>query len=270
MIQADIYTEATLHYVSSAGTVPVDTTIFDGRTATLNWQETGFELIEMPSAVTDWQDMNQLQTIYTDETEALARLTTGCDAVLFYPPVLRNPQISQRSEDFRPIEAAHSDYAESYFDMIRDTDHPYRQVIRASQQRAGLNDTAIANSKRVLTLQFWRNTGPRFADYPLAFCDAGSVDRAQMMEVIVEQYGGLRTEFESLLLLAGDHTRQHQWFTFPGLTDSEAVMFRAFDSDRCTAGETYWSPHCAFADPQAGPNPLARESVEMRAICLFL
>jgi len=190
--------------------------------------------------------------------------------VLFYPPVLRNPQSVAESVDFHPIEAAHSDYTESYGDMIRDAAHPYRSVIRPSQIRAGLSDNDIARCRRILTLQFWRNTGPQRPDLPLAFCDSRSVAREHMVPIMVTEYGGLRTEFESLLLVAGEHTQTHQWFTFPALNADEMVMFRAYDSDLAAAEKPFWTPHCAFADTAAGADAPPRESVEMRAICLFL
>ncbi len=265
------YAQTTLKYFTATDPVEVPTTIYDGRTATdLRWDVNGFELRTHPSAVTNWQDVAALQGIHMDEIETVAREVSGCDAVLFYPPVLRNPQAMAASEDFHPIEAAHSDYTEAYADMIRNSAHPYREVLRASQTRAGLSDAEIEQCQRVLTLQFWRNTGPVHPDYPLTFCDCRTVKREHMAPILVAEYGGLRTEFESLVLLAGEHTQGHRWFTFPNLTADEVVMFRAYDSALATAAKPFWTPHCAFADVTAGAHPPPRESVEMRAICLFL
>ena len=49
----------------------------------------------------------------------------------------------------------------------------------------------------------------------------------------------------------------------------EVVVFRAYDSERAEAGQPFWTPHSAFIDPVAGPDAPTRESIEMRAICLF-
>ena len=48
------------------------------------------------------------------------------------------------------------------------------------------------------------------------------------------------------------------------------VAFRAYDSDRVAKGEPFWTPHSAFVDPTVPADAPARESLEMRAICLFL
>ena len=89
-----------------------------------------------------------------------------------------------------------------------------------------------------------------------------------MVAVPVEEYGGARTEFESLVLLAGN-TDLHQWFTFPSMGRDEVLLFRAFDSERIAQHKPFWTPHCAFADPNAGADAPPRQSVEMRAICIF-
>ena len=56
----------------------------------------------------------------------------------------------------------------------------------------------------------------------------------------------------------------------PGDMATELVALRAYDSDRVTSGERFWTPHTAFADPTVFPSAPARVSVQMRAICQFL
>ena len=53
------------------------------------------------------------------------------------------------------------------------------------------------------------------------------------------------------------------------MTVDEVVLFRAYDSDRAQQGLPFWTPHTAFADPTAGDDAPARQSVELRAICMF-
>lgn len=270
MIHAAEYTQATINYIGAEGPVATPTRIYDGRSAEdLSWQNNGFELLVHPSKVSNWLDQSELQTVYTTEIETLAKDLSGCDYVMFFPPILRSPELALQHQDFAPIQAAHSDYTESYAAMIRNADHPYRQLLKNSQTKAGVTDEQIANCRRILTLQFWRNTGPRRMDYPLALCDANSVTRASMVAVPVDEYGGARTEFESLVLTAGD-TTQHQWFTFPDMSSDEVLLFRAFDSERVAEQQPFWTPHCAFADPTVGSDAPGRQSVEMRAICIFV
>jgi hypothetical protein len=50
----------------------------------------------------------------------------------------------------------------------------------------------------------------------------------------------------------------------------EVVVFRTFDSDRVSRGETFWTPHSAFSDPTVAPRQPSRRSIELRATCLFV
>ena len=193
--------------------------------------------------------------------------TTGCNGVLFFPALLRNPQAQSQSEDFAPIQIAHSDYTEDYDAMIKDRSHPYHQVISPSMQRAGISEEQLVQCRRVLTLQLWRSTGERLVDYPIALCDSESVTREQLVPLRVEQYGGVETQFDAFGLLPPPAERENLWYTFPEMTNDEVLVFRAYDSDRVAHKLPFWTPHCAFHDQREGASP--RHSVEMRAICLF-
>ena len=189
--------------------------------------------------------------------------------MLFYPAIVRSRELGERHKDLGPIEAAHSDYNETYGPMLCDPEHPYLDVVQPSMDLLGFDRTRIADAKRILTLQFWRNIGPARPDRPLALCDTRSVRRDEFFDYRIESYAGQVTQFESLLLQPPSEPGSHRWFTFPEMSPDEVLVFRAFDSDRVAAGEPFWTPHTAFVDPTAGPDAPGRESVEMRAICLF-
>jgi hypothetical protein len=126
----------------------------------------------------------------------------------------------------------------------------------------------VEKARRILTLQFWRNIGPAVMDYPLCFCDSRSVTRDELSPILVAEYGGLTTQFEAFAVNPPKNDA-HKWYTFPAMKPDEVVVFRAFDSDRVTSGKPFWTPHSAFLDPTAPAPAPARESIEMRAICLF-
>ena len=118
-----------------------------------------------------------------------------------------------------------------------------------------------------MTLQLGRNVGPALMDYPLAFCDARTVHRAQLIPLRVETYGGVETQFDAFGLvktMGADHNR---WYVFPEMQPDEVVVFRSFDSECVASGQPFWTPHSAFRDPHS--QGVARSSIEMRAICLF-
>lgn len=268
-MQEPLYCRATINHLGEESPIPVEVDIYDGRRSTrdFSWQENGFELQQLPSKVVDWTDLNAIEAIHYDEITAWAKQSTGCAGVLFFPALLRNPQAESASDDFAPIQLAHSDYTEGYDAMIKDRSHPYHKVLRPSMQRAGISPEKLAQCSRVLTLQLWRSTGERFIDYPLALCDSSSVSRQQLLSLRVEQYGGVETQFDAFGLLPPPPAEENRWYTFPAMTNDEIVVFRAFDSDRVTQKLPFWTPHCAFHDSRE--DTLPRHSVEMRAICLF-
>lgn len=269
MIDASVYCRTELHYAQDMVPVAVPVDIHDGRKSTLpGWEACGFELMQFPSAIEDWTDQRAVNGLHLDETESFLKQLTGCDAVLFYPPLLRTREDAQRQPDLAPIQLVHSDYTEGYRDMIQNPEHPYHEILKPSMLRAGVEAGDIRRAARVLTLQCWRNIGAADVDFPLAFCDARTVRREQLAPYRVEEYGGLKTDFDSFIGLP-PNGEEHAWYVFPEMAAEEVVLFRAYDSDRASSGEPFWTLHCAFRDPTRPDNAPGRESIETRGICLF-
>ena len=246
--------------------------IFNGRDTEPAFDAEGFELCDFPSWVTDWTDPVEVKRVHQPEVAAWVTERFGCDAVLFYPGIVRSPDAAEQSSDLGPIEVAHSDYSERYSPMLATPDHPYLDILAESMEAAGVTRGALAAADRVLTVQFWRNIGAARPDRPLALCDGRTVDRSEFVEYEVATYGGRPAGFESLLLMAADGAAGHdrrRWATFPEMSPDEVIVFRAYDSDCAAAGEPFWTPHAAFVDPTADADAPKRMSFEIRAICLF-
>lgn len=264
-----MYCEAILNYAIDGDIRSLPQVIRDGRQSeNLSLDTSGFELIQHKSAVTNWSDVSEIEAVHYPEIRELAKSMTGCDWVLFYPAVIRNPVAATQSDDFNPVHLVHSDYAESYWDMIRNPEHPYHKIIMKYAAEEGITSSDVHSASRVKTIQFWRNVGEAVVDFPLGFCDSRSIQRAQLVPILVEEYGGLRTEFESFAVLPPD-ADEYLWYTFPAMQPDEVAMFRSFDSELSTTDQTFWTAHTAFADPIAGEHAAPRHSIEMRAICLF-
>ena len=65
------------------------------------------------------------------------------------------------------------------------------------------------------------------------------------------------------------NAQANQCYIYPSMSRSEVLVFRTFDSRLAASGDAFWTPHSAFIDNTIGTNAQARESVEMRALCLF-
>ena len=269
MTESPVYCRAELFYAGEADPVPVPVDIHDARRSNLpGWESCGFELMRFPSAVTDWADEQALNSVHLDETETFLKAATGCDAVLYYPPLLRTRAQAARQPDLAPIQFVHSDYTHDYRPMIEDAAHPYHEILKPSMQRAGVDVNDIRKASRVLTLQCWRNIGPPEMDYPLAFCDTRTVHLDDLMPHLVEDYGGVKTGFTSFIARPPQLSQQ-DWYVYPEMQADEVVLFRAYDSDRVERAEPFWTLHTAFLDPNRPADAPGRESLETRGICLF-
>ncbi|CAE8609864.1 unnamed protein product [Polarella glacialis] len=71
----------------------------------------------------------------------------------------------------------------------------------------------------------------------------------------------------NLMTVAGTST-EHRWYSFPGMTRDECLVFKTFDSDGPQPGNGV-GVHSAFEDPEMSPQAAARESIEARVICFL-
>lgn len=270
--QAETWCETTLNY-SEAGTEdvsPVQVTILDGRAAPgLDFEQCGFRLLEHHSKVEDWRDEAELVRVHAPEIAKLAKALSRADRVIVYPPIIRSPKSAAQVEDYAPIQYVHSDFTDDFRAMLQEPERPYRAFIEPLLAAQGLTQADVARAARVLMLQFWRNVGDEWPDCPLAICDARDVPRDQLHAFRVQEYGGRPLEFETFGVLPPADPARHHWYTWPGMTIDELLAFRTYDSRCAEQGRAFWTPHSAFEDPTAGPDAPRRESVEMRALCLF-
>ncbi len=265
------YCNTHLNYVRGDDYKPVETTIYDARASqpALDFDECGFILLNHRSRVTDWNDIDQLNNLHCREMADVAREFTGCRQAVAYPPIVRSPEAARTEPDYAPIHSVHADFTEDYRTMIEAEDRPYRDFIIPLLDKAGLSQQDIRSASRVMMLQLWRNLGDPQPDTPLAVCDARTVPRTQLGTLLLEQYAGQTIELETFYAEVPQQKGQNHWYTFPGLKVDEVIAFRAFDSDYMAKQKPFWTMHSAFEDPVAGPAAPARESIEMRVLCLW-
>lgn len=265
---------ATMNYLAPNGvgaeTTTVRVAINDGRTDELPGGDMcGFELVPHSCAIADWDDESEIACAHYAEMEALARRLTGCDFALVSGHIRRNPEQAARHADLGPISFVHSDFATSYGDLIRRRYQQPEAQTREALRRAGATADDVISARRLLILQFWRNTGPPKMDLPIAFCDARSVPAEDLRTLPVQDYAGGGFDFETLGVIAPEDPDRHRWYTFPEMRADEVVAFRTYDSSRVSAHEPFWTPHSAFEDPDVPRGQPSRRSIELRASCFF-
>ena len=122
----------------------------------------------------------------------------------------------------------------------------YCEFLEPLLNGTALTITVIQGAHRRMVIQFWRNIGDTRPDFPLAICDAATVDRSELIAINVPEYGGQRLDFEALSVRCPQQPELHAWYPFPELALHEVLAFRTFDS-RCVAEKrAFWTPHSAL------------------------
>lgn len=263
------YCHATLNYAGSVDYDPVEVSIKNGRTNRPNFDTAGFDLIKHESKVSNWHDYDEVDAVHQPEVEQLCLDLTGCDHAIVYPSLIRSPQTAKSSADYAPIESVHSDYTEDYRRMVTNPDHAYQGFLQPLLEKNGLTCDDLASAARLMVMQFWRNIGDVNPDRPLALCDASTVSRDELISILVPEYGGQKLDFEACVVRTPINPESHAWYTFPSMQKNETLAFRTYDSLCEDEGRAFYTPHTAFSDPNVGLNAPKRESVEMRALCVF-
>jgi hypothetical protein len=181
--------------------------------------------------------------------EALIRAETGAKRVVVFDHTLRTADDADREvhKIREPVQRAHNDYTEwSGPQRVRDL----------------LPDEADELLKRRFAIvQVWRPFRHPIETFPLAICDARSVEFADF--VISERRYPNRVG----QTYAVKYNPAHRWFWFPRQQRHEAIVFKVYDSEK--DGRARWTAHTAFADPTSPPGARPRESIEIRTLAFF-
>jgi hypothetical protein len=250
----------------------VEVEVRDGRRSDLpGWSVCGFERVDHPTAVADWTDDEEIAAVHYAEAESLARQLTGCRAALVSDHVKRSgePPSARRAREQNPVRLVHSDFAANYEAVVRHAYDDVRGRGAATLARTGVTAEEIHAAPRVVMLQLWRNLGAPKMDLPVAWCDARTVTPAETRPFPYTGYVAGGRSFDALAVVAPDDPAAHGWYAFPSLTVDEVVAFRTYDTALVQAGETWFTPHSAFRDPEVPDGCPARFSVELRILCLF-
>jgi hypothetical protein len=210
----------------------------------------GFALRRRPSAVRDFYDDAEVVAVYYPEVEALIRAATGADRVVIFDHTRRNTAPEQQSPG-RAKEAAdivHNDYTD------RSAPKRVRELLPPAEAEARL-------ARRYLEINVWRPISGPVEAWPLALCDAQSLDRRDLVPA-ERRYPDRVGETYVVT-----YSPRHRWLFFPRMVRDEALLIKCFDS--ATDGRARLAVHTAFADPTTPAAAPPRESIEVRAFAFF-
>jgi len=223
----------------------------DGRAAAaeLTLERNGFVFVEHKTAVKDFFDSRELESVYFPEVEALIAKKSGASRVVVFDHTLRSGNEDEREEKLirEPVLSAHNDYTEwSGPQRVRDL----------------MGDEAEKLlTRRFAIIQVWRAINQPIQSNPLAIADAHSVAPEDLI-VAERRYPNRVGQTYRLR-----HNPKHRWFYFPRMRRDEAIVFKVYDSAK--DGRARFTPHTSFEDPTTPPGAPARQSIEARALAFF-
>ncbi|PMD20216.1 hypothetical protein NA56DRAFT_671594 [Hyaloscypha hepaticicola] len=219
-------------------------------------EQNGFQIMDMESSMhySDFEDEEQIKSLYLPEVEAalLKELNGRHVHVIDFAVRRRDSQFpistGKEFETLQPAALAHVDFTVREGERLIEVMYGERavEVLRGHWQ----------------IINVWRPLRGPLNDWPLALCDAQSVDfRNDIMagDIVYENF-----VTENLQIM---HNSDQKWFYLPDQTTSEVLIFKSADSEHSDAPA---SPHAAFYNPKVAPDELPRESIDCRAFVFYI
>lgn len=221
----------------------------------------GFVLVNHVSSIADLNQIEEDAAVdarYSQEMTALLKDLTGADIVIMqgggkkrYGPTAGDKLAGLKNA--LPALYPHGDT----------TDRSAHEL--AAMIVEHVPGVELGQLRRWAHINMWRPITQPPHDFPLAVCDARSLDDAHRVPVLAHTETRTTDPFvfetTGYLCDAG-----HRWCYFRDMTPDEVLVFITFDSN---PDRPHQVAHSAFSDPTCPPGTPARGSVEMRALALF-
>ncbi|MBS29354.1 MAG: methyltransferase [Alphaproteobacteria bacterium] len=226
--------------------------IYDARPVAdqLSLDGNGFQFIKQATAVTDFLDSGQIETVYNPEVEKLVLQATGASRVIVFDHTLRvADEETRRANKLRePVRVVHNDYTD------KSGPQRVRDLLTPEEAEAALK-------KRYVYVNVWRSISGAVEEAPLGICDATSIAEDDMVLMDLkydDRIGEIhRTKYNP----------DHRWVYFPQMVPDEVILLKCYDTKM--DGRARWTAHSAFDDPTSPANAAPRQSIETRSIAFY-
>jgi|TARA_B110000196_G_scaffold11592_2_gene9527 hypothetical protein len=209
----------------------------------------GFAFTEHNTGVVDFHDDTEVAAVYEPEVIKIITEYTGASRVVVFDHTRRSSsqKLREKHNARDPAGTAHTDY----------TDWSATQRIKDILP----NESEKILAKRFAIVNVWRSTNGIIQEWPLALCDARSINDDCLHTVERRAYNRIgQTRHAS-------YDANNLWYYFPKMKTSEVVLIKNYDTLR--DGTARYSMHTAFDDPTSLSNAEPRESIETRALVFF-
>jgi hypothetical protein len=201
-----------------------------------------------------------LNEIYIGEIRDFLKNVLGADKVIAFGPTLRQTKPIPGSVYQPPGIDVHIDYTAIHSKSL------------AKNLLAGSDEPDFPYS-RFMCVNLWRAISPPPQDWPLAVCDAQTVDTKDGIPNLMircenlpdlDKLGPLEDEDKLPAADLFEYRKEHRWYYFSDMKKDELFVFKLFDS----AKENGRCPHAAFF-AEGREDAIPRESVEIRTVAYF-
>lgn len=209
----------------------------------------GFMLVNQPSAVRNFLNNDQITDIYEGEITALLKSITGAGRVHIFDHTVRasDPGIREVKKIREPSTLVHNDYT-------------VKSGFVCLDENLG-EDAEKLKRGRFQIINLWRPLIDPVRSWPLVLCDARSVDDADMVDA--ERRAANHTGEIAL----ATHNPKHRWFYYSDMNPNEVLIFKTFDSEN--GGRVPYAIHTAIDISKVYPDAVPRESIETRAFVFY-
>ena len=210
----------------------------------------GFQIVSHHTAVRDFWDEAQTLALGHPEVAELVKAVTGASRVVVFDHTLRRRDDGVRD---RTPGQARQPASRVHVDQTVDSG-PQRVRDLMGEQAEDLL------TRRAAIINVWRPIHHEARDWPLAFADARSVAKDDLIpsDLVFPHRKGE--------IYGVAYNPAQQWRFVPDLQVDEAILIKCWDSDASVA---QFTPHTAFADPTTPEGTPPRESIEFRTIAFF-
>jgi hypothetical protein len=209
----------------------------------------GFMLVKRPTAVSNFLDNDQIADIYEAEITELLKSITSASRVHIFDHTVRasDPGIREAKQIREPSTLVHNDYT-------------VKSGFVCLDESLG-NEAEKLKQNRFQIINIWRPLVDPVESWPLALCDARSVDDSDMVDA---ERRALNHIGEISL---ATYNSDHRWYYYPAMNPDEVLIFKTFDSKN--GGRVPYAIHTAIDISAEFPAAVPRESIETRAFVFY-
>ena len=224
----------------------------------LSLDDAGFVVRRRESAFEDFYDEEEVRKRYLPEVERAVVEVTGALAVIAFDHNVRSARgaAEGRVGVRMPVDMAHNDYTEE--------SGPRR--VREILESSGRLDLA---KHRTALINAWRPIRGPVRDIPLAICEAPSTSPEDFVDTAIEHYGegDLSRPRHRGNIFSVRYDPRHRWFYVRDMQPQEMLVFKCWEAARDRRAR--YTAHTGFVNPEAPPDAIPRESIEVRTVALF-